>query len=551
MKQLYLLYQLQQKVQEADEKCEAVLQRRQQLRDRFLKLQQRRSDLEMKYIACAELHGNVKADDNDQIQLNVGGVGVVVRRSVLTQFSDSKLAVLFSGRWDKKLLRDKKNRIFLDVDPVCFQIILDYLTQCSELPGDAPLPSLPEVSKELRRMFDQYCIFFNIKCADETFGTEEDKEADDDGGGDVIEDSCDALKAVLKEERSILDSMEQALAEEESSFLGEEMFVTSFAGGETKDIVQLNVSGVEVMSVRRSTLRLCEGSVLYHQFDDTAWCQGNKRKRKSEEGIESDNDDDDAGILIDHPPYVFGKLINQLRLIAMLSPGMKVPRPYIAEQEMTNFEAVAQYYFPGQEEFILPEMASFASDILAEEDHKLLLEGWMAESKPDLDTEVTISLLYRGSRDGFGAADFHAKCDEKGATVTIVKSTEGCIFGGYSDQSWESTVYYNYSSYNFTSSRAFLFSIVNPAGLAPMKLPLTGKKNDYAMYFNSSFGPFFGSSDITICDNCNTEKESFSRLGHTYTLPPGQDSRTFLAGSEYFLVAEIEVFAVQQQQEQQ
>jgi hypothetical protein len=50
------------------------------------------------------------------------------------------------------------------------------------------------------------------------------------------------------------------------------MFVTSFAGGETKDIVQLNVSGGEVMSVRRSTLRLCEGSVLYHQFDDTAWC---------------------------------------------------------------------------------------------------------------------------------------------------------------------------------------------------------------------------------------------------------------------------------------
>jgi hypothetical protein len=123
MKQLCLLYQLQQKVLEADEKCEAVLQCRQQLRDRFVQLEQRRSDLEMKYIACAELHGNVRADGNDQIQLNVGGVGVVVKRSVLTLFPDSKLAVLFSGRWDKKLLRDKKNRVFLDVDPVCFQII--------------------------------------------------------------------------------------------------------------------------------------------------------------------------------------------------------------------------------------------------------------------------------------------------------------------------------------------------------------------------------------------------------------------------------------------
>jgi hypothetical protein len=85
-------------------------------------------------------------------------------------------------------------------------------------------------------------------------------------------------------------------------------------------------------------------------------------------------------------------------------------------------------------------------DILAEKDHKLLLEGWVTESKPDLDAEVTLSLLYRGSRDGFRGVDFHAKCDDKGATVTIVKSTEGCIFGGYSDQSWVGGGYYKYSS---------------------------------------------------------------------------------------------------------
>jgi hypothetical protein len=409
-----------------------------------------------------------------------------------------------SGRWDKKLLRDKKNRIFLDVDPVCFHIILDYLTQCSELPGDAPLPSMPEVSEEQKTTFDCLCTLFKIALSGHTCSTASasaSKNVEKNkhiltamGGGDSVEDSCGALKAVLKEERSILDSMEHALAEE-SSFLGEEMFVASFAGGETKDIVQLNVGGGEVMSVRRSTLRLCEGSVLYHQFDDTAWCQGNKRERESEAGIDSDSDDDDdAGVLIDQLPYAFGKLINQLRLIAMLSPGVKVPRPYIAEHEMTNFEAVVQYYFPGQEEIILGKvMASFASDILAEEDHKLLLEGWVAESKPDLDTEVTLSLLYRGSRDGFGAADFHAKCDDKGATVTIVKSTEGYIFGGYSDQSWKSNDYcWKYSP------RAFLFSMVNLAGLAPMKLPLIGESNDKAMGCIPLYGPLFGDG----CDLC-------------------------------------------------
>jgi hypothetical protein len=116
------------KRQEVNAMFEAV---RQQLDDRFLQLVKRRSDFEAKYSACAELHGNVKADGNDTIKLNVGGARIMVKRSVLTLFPDSKLAALFSGRWDKKLLRDKKNRIFLDVDPVCFQIILDNLTHAS------------------------------------------------------------------------------------------------------------------------------------------------------------------------------------------------------------------------------------------------------------------------------------------------------------------------------------------------------------------------------------------------------------------------------------
>jgi hypothetical protein len=93
---------------------------------------------------------------------------------------------------------------------------------------------------------------------------------------------------------------------------------------------------------------------------------------------------------------------------------------------------------------------------------------------------------------------------------------------------------------------------VNSAGLAPMKLPLTDTRNSNAMWCFSSYGPCFGGEyDLCVRDNCNTVKESCSWLGSTYTLPPGQDKYTFLAGSYRFLVAEIEVFAVQQQQEQE
>ena len=84
-----------------------------------------------------------------------------------------------------------------------------------------------------------------------------------------------------------------------------------------------------------------------------------------------------------------------------------------------------------------------------------------------------------------------------------------------------------------------------------MKLPLIGKSNNRAVGCYSSCGPLFGGGhDLCIHHKCNTVKQSFSNLGVTYTLPPRQDSRTFLAGSQYFLVAEIEVFAVQQQQQE-
>ena len=50
----------------------------------------------------------------------------------------------------------------------------------------------------------------------------------------------------------------------------------------------------------------------------------------------------------------------------------------------------------------------------------------------------TLTLLYRGSKDGFRPVDFHNKCDNKGPSLTIIKSKAGKVFGGYTRQHWES-----------------------------------------------------------------------------------------------------------------
>ena len=50
------------------------------------------------------------------------------------------------------------------------------------------------------------------------------------------------------------------------------------------------------------------------------------------------------------------------------------------------------------------------------------------------------SLLYRGTRDGFGSYDFHSKCDGHSNTLTISKAKHSSfIFGGFTTVSWDST----------------------------------------------------------------------------------------------------------------
>ena len=45
-------------------------------------------------------------------------------------------------------------------------------------------------------------------------------------------------------------------------------------------------------------------------------------------------------------------------------------------------------------------------------------------------------LFYRASEHGYSANQFHKRCDNKGPTLIIIKSTDGWIFGGYTTRSW-------------------------------------------------------------------------------------------------------------------
>jgi len=114
-----------------------------------------------------------------------------------------------------------------------------------------------------------------------------------------------------------------------------------------------------------------------------------------------------------------------------------------------------------------------------------LIKDWM----PSL-YQFNLRLLYRSSRDGANPQAFHAKCDGKGATLTIIKcmfekSQKTSIIGGFLDQSWHHRGDYIISDY------AFLFSLTTG-----VKCPVSNRL--YAAYGGPRNGPRFGNCDLQV-----------------------------------------------------
>ena len=94
---------------------------------------------------------------------------------------------------------------------------------------------------------------------------------------------------------------------------------------------------------------------------------------------------------------------------------------------------------------------------------------------------------------------------------------------------------------------AFVFTLSNTNGVPPTKFSLLpDSKYTLALYNALSHGPYFHLAFV-IKDNSNTTAKSLSRLGSNFELPAGliadtPEAKNFLAGSEYFVPDEIEVF---------
>jgi len=146
-------------------------------------------------------------------------------------------------------------------------------------------------------------------------------------------------------------------------------------------------------------------------------------------------------------------------------------------------------------------------------------------------------LLFRASKDGFASTQFHAKCDNKGTTVTVIQSTMNHVFGGYTTLAWQASG----GAYQ-QDPKAFIFLLRSTNKMYKKPQKWTVKNVSNSVYHSSSYGPTFGGGfDFYLCSGCDTTNSSYSNAGNSYNCPTDQ---TLLAGSYNFTVKEYEVYQI-------
>lgn len=189
----------------------------------------------------------------------------------------------------------------------------------------------------------------------------------------------------------------------------------------------------------------------------------------------------------------------------------------------------------------------------------------------DFEFLTKFTLIYRASKNGFSAQDFHARCDQSQKTLTLIKVKNDddrfSIFGGYTEASWEQTGPIGHYK---EDKNAFIFSLVNREN-KPLKMKTSNPSKsiyvhkDLIVSFGAGeskpttfIGKFngFHNFEFMIYPNSNRHGLNRSYFGTATTfvdpfiLKEIRDPTFFLQGKQNgnqhgFQISEIEVFQIE------
>ena len=151
-----------------------------------------------------------------------------------------------------------------------------------------------------------------------------------------------------------------------------------------------------------------------------------------------------------------------------------------------------------------------------------------------------IELIFRGTKDGMTARDFHKKCDNQGANFILIKNEKGHIFGGYSSISWTC------DDGNKNAPKSFLFTLTNIFNSPPTKFPSNNNGNE--VYHLKNYGPIFGKDgfDFNLQSNFLQQNSACSTFPKSFKDVLGKGKAVFTSNESgnNFSIKEIEVFKI-------
>lgn len=363
---------------------EQISQRSKKISGRWADLEKQWRGLEKERKESASTYG-VVGGGGAIVELNVGGTDMDVLRTDLVRAEDSVLANMFSGRWEGRLPRDSRGRVFVDVSPTSFRKVVGFLVKLGiATPGK--VLELPTLTPDEQPAFDHLVLVLGLwphvyegKTAATVTGPSLQKQAEDELVRAPPVEPSDAKRfgqAVAQSfaaEEIALEKAAVELEEARKRFDKEVDSINNFAGapagfggesrnqtGKDDDIVELNIGGT-MAATRRSTLCRASDSVLARMFDHSNESRAPPFVR-----------DTKGRYFVQYNDYCFAKIIEVLRSKRWPWPpstshlkdgaggnlelsGATADRfkTYIRDDEREDFGSLVSYFFPGCERFIM------------------------------------------------------------------------------------------------------------------------------------------------------------------------------------------------------
>ena len=134
---------------------------------------------------------------------------------------------------------------------------------------------------------------------------------------------------------------------------------------------------------------------------------------------------EDGSYFIDRDGTHFRYILNYLRTGQLIVPKDEIIREeLLAEAEFYQVEGIIKAL----------EVSCFKDSVILSSEQRETLMTWLKERRTIKNDSG--KLLYRASRDGWAASNFHSCYDNKGPTVIVIKSGN-YIFGGYTELRWD------------------------------------------------------------------------------------------------------------------